>query len=437
MARFPIRTSLVAHLLVALAISLVVNFSYLLLLFVDRKSEPQPVNERAIDMPHEGRLRIAPDGYGYLLYAADGAPDSVYVSPQRVRRLRLADGDRLEVTLNLPRTPRGHYSMAEVRRRNGEEFDYRTVFNRPSEAVETVWQLCFYFVMAFVLLTILGPGRRTLPTRRFALRCAWCVAAASALYLLAPTIDWHTGRIVMNFRSHAPHFDFVLVLKCSFTLVVAILYGWIARLSSQRQDMEIENERLKNENLMTRYNMLVNQVNPHFFFNSLNSLAMLVRGQEPDKALNYIDQLSYTFRYVLQSGRQTLVPLDEELRFAEAYAYLFRIRYADKLFFDIAIDEAQRDRLLPALTLQPLIDNAVKHNTITRSKPFRISIRTEGDWLVVSNRKAPKLQPEPGTGIGLENLRRRWMLLTGHPIAVTETESEFTVRMPLQKTRKP
>ena len=73
MARFPIRTSLVAHLLVALAISLVVNFSYLLLLFVDRKSEPQPVNERAIDMPHEGRLRIAPDGYGYLLYAADGA----------------------------------------------------------------------------------------------------------------------------------------------------------------------------------------------------------------------------------------------------------------------------------------------------------------------------------------------------------------------------
>ncbi len=291
--------------------------------------------------------------------------------------------------------------------------------------------------MAFVLLTILAPGRRTLPTRRFALRCAWCVAAASALYLLAPTIDWHTGRIVMNFRSHAPHFDFVLVLKCSFTLVVAILYGWIARLSSQRQDMEIENERLKNENLMTRYNMLVNQVNPHFFFNSLNSLAMLVRGQEPDKALNYIDQLSYTFRYVLQSGRQTLVPLDEELRFAEAYAYLFRIRYADKLFFDIAIDEAQRDRLLPALTLQPLIDNAVKHNTITRSKPFRISIRTEGDWLVVSNRKAPKLQPEPGTGIGLENLRRRWMLLTGHPIAITETESEFTVRMPLQKTRKP
>lgn len=255
MARFPIRTSLVAHLLVALAISLVVNFSYLLLLFVDRKSEPQPVNERAIDMPHEGRLRIAPDGYGYLLYAADGAPDSVYVSPQRVRRLRLADGDRLVVTLNLPRTPRGHYSMAEVRRRNGEEFDYRTVFNRPSEAVETVWQLCFYFVMAFVLLTILAPGRRTLPTRRFALRCAWCVAAASALYLLAPTIDWHTGRIVMNFRSHAPHFDFVLVLKCSFTLVVAILYGWIARLSSQRQDMEIENERLKNENLMTRYNL--------------------------------------------------------------------------------------------------------------------------------------------------------------------------------------
>lgn len=433
MARFPIRTSLVAHLLVALAISLVVNFSYLLLLFVDRKSEPQPVNERAIDMPHEGRLRIAPDGYGYLLYAADGAPDSVYVSPQRVRRLRLADGDRLEVTLNLPRTPRGHYSMAEVRRRNGEEFDYRTVFNRPSEAVETVWQLCFYFVMAFVLLTILAPGRRTLPTRRFALRCVWCVAAASALYLLAPTIDWHTGRIVMNFRSHAPHFDFVLVLKCSFTLVVAILYGWIARLSSQRQDMEIENERLKNENLMTRYNMLVNQVNPHFFFNSLNSLAMLVRGQEPDKALNYIDQLSYTFRYIIQNGQNTWVTLGEELDFVEAYGYLFKIRYADKFFFDIDVPAECRAWLLPALSLQPLVGNAVKHNAITKSNPLRIAIRTAGDWLEVSNPKTPRLEPEPSTGIGLENLRNRVRLIAGRDIQVVETGTTFTVRVPLQK----
>ena len=125
--------------------------------------------------------------------------------------------------------------------------------------------------------------------------------------------------------------------------------------------------------------------------------------------------------------------LDEELKFIEAYSYLFEIRYADKLFFDIDVDDKYRTWTLPALSLQPLIGNAVKHNTITRSKPFHISIRTEdGGWLVVANAKVPKLEPEPSTGIGLENLRNRWQLITGRDIEVIDTDTEFVVRLPLQ-----
>ena len=429
MGRPPKSSVWVPNLLVALAITLVVNFSYLLLLIVDRRSEPHPAGERFVEMPGEGILSVDPDGHGYIVYAGR---DSVYVPMSRIRRLGLAEGDRLVVDLSVPRREGAHYTMGEVKRRNGVPFDYRAVFNRPSETVETVHQLLYYLVFAFVLLTILSSGRRhTAP--RFAVRCAWCLVAAVALYMIAPTIDWRTGRIVMNFRSGGRHFDFVLMLKCSFTLVVAILYGWIYRLGSQRQAMAVENEQLKNENLITRYNMLVSQVNPHFFFNSLNSLAMLVRGRHDDKALTYIDQLSYTFRYILQSGQNTLVALDEEIRFAEAYAYLFKIRYADKLFFDIHIEERYRTWLLPALTLQPLIDNAVKHNTITRSKPFRITIRTHEDHLAVYNPIVPKLQPEPGTGIGLENLRKRWELITGREIEIRDTGGVFVVRLPLQK----
>lgn len=85
-----------------------------------------------------------------------------------------------------------------------------------------------------------------------------------------------------------------------------------------------------------------------------------------------------------------------------------------------------------AFSLQPLIDNAVKHNSITRSKPFHISVRTEGDRLVVSNPKVPKLEPEPSTGIGLENLRNRWHLITGSDIEIDDNGETFTVRMPLQ-----
>ena len=97
----------------------------------------------------------------------------------------------------------------------------------------------------------------------------------------------------------------------------------------------------------------------------------------------------------------------------EAYGYLFKIRYADKLFFDIDVDEKYLGWKLPAFSLQPLIDNAVKHNSITRTKPFHISVRTEEGLLVVSNPKVPKLEPEPSTGIGLENLRNRWNLHHG------------------------
>ncbi|MEG2239857.1 MAG: histidine kinase, partial [Alistipes sp.] len=221
--------------------------------------------------------------------------------------------------------------------------------------------------------------------------------------------------------------------KCSFAVVVTMLYGRIYVLISQRQAVVVENEQLKNENLTTRYNMLVSQINPHFFFNSLNSLAMLVREKLNDKALTYIDRLSYTFRYILQNGQSTLISLEEEVRFIEAYSYLFKVRYADKLFFDIAIDEKYRAWMLPAMSLQPLIGNAVKHNTITKNKPFHITIRTQDDYLIVSNPKVPKLEPEPGTGIGLENLRNRWHLITGRHIEVIDTGTEFIVRLPLQK----
>lgn len=431
MSRPPKTSVWIPNLLIALAITLVVNFSYLLLLIVDKRSEPHPAGDRFIEMPHEGVLSVAPDGHGYILYESSET-DSVYVPMSRIRRLGLREGDRLVADLAVPLRPDAHYMMGEVKMRNGAEFDYRAVFNRPSETVETIHQLLYYLVFAFVLLSILTSGRSTKPSR-FAVHCAWCLVAAVVLYMIAPTIDWRTGRIMMNFRAGGRHFDFVLMLKCSFTLVVAILYGWIYRLGTQRQAMALENEKLKNENLITRYNMLVSQVNPHFFFNSLNSLAMLVRAKHDDKALTYIDQLSYTFRYILQNGQSTLMTLDEEIRFAEAYAYLFKIRYADKLFFEISIEERYRSWLLPALTLQPLIDNAVKHNTITKNRPFHISIRTEEECLVVTNPIIPKLQPEPCTGIGLENLRNRWELITGRGIEIRNVGGEFVVRLPLQK----
>ncbi len=420
----------VLNLLVAVAISLVVNFSYVLLMLVDLNSESsaQPAPKRSLTRMEEGRLVVHPDGYGYIVYANG---DSVYVPPQRINRLRLAPGDRIVAEFTPPRRHGGHPMIQKVLARNGHEFDYTLLYNRPSQGSELLLQLIYFLVVSFVMLSILTSVRHDYSMSRYVKRCLWCCLAAAGLYCVAPVTEWHTGRILPNCTS-GRMFDYMLLLKCSFAVVVSMLYGRIYVLLSQRQAVEVENERLKNENLTTRYNMLVGQINPHFFFNSLNSLAMLVRERQDEKALTYIDQLSYTFRYIIQNGQSALMTLDEELKFVEAYSYLFKIRYADKLFFDIDIDPKYLPWRLPALSLQPLIGNAVKHNTITRSKPFHISIRTDGGWLEVSNPKIPKLEPEPSTGIGLENLRNRWQLITGRQIEILDDGETFRVRMPLQ-----
>ncbi len=421
---------LVLNLLVAVAISLVVNFSYVLLMLVDLNSDsqPRPSDQRAVERPDEGVLSVHPDGYGYLVYENG---DSVYVPTRRMRWLEIAPGDRIVADLMPPRSEKAHPMLAEIRTRNGAEFDYSKLYNGPSKMTELLLQLFYYLVVSFVMLSILTSVRRNYSMSRFVRRCLWCCVAAAALYCVAPVTEWHTGRIGLNFMS-GRMFDYMLLLKCSFAVVASMLYGRIYVLISQRQAVVVENERLKNENLTTRYNMLVGQINPHFFFNSLNSLAMLVREKHDQKALTYIDQLSYTFRYIIQNGQSTLITLGEELKFAEAYSYLFKIRYADKLYFDIEVDPDYLCWRLPALSLQPLIGNAVKHNTITRSNPLHVSIRVEDGRLVVSNPLRPKLEPEPSTGIGLENLRNRWQLITGRDIEIDDSDGTFTVRLPLE-----
>ncbi len=426
------KTDHLVSLLAAIAITLVVNFSYLLLLFGQTRYDWRPhIPRPGIEQTGEGLLHLSPDGHGYLIYEGR---DSVYVPLQRVRWFDLRDGDLMQVDVRAPRYEGGHVALNRIYELNGEEFDYNRFFNYPAETLEISLQLLYFFLLSFVLVALL---RRHLQPRKPA-PWQWvklallCVVIVVGMFLLAPMPDWHSGNIKFNFM-HQRMFEPTLVLKFSFTVIVSILCGWIRMLVSHQQEVEMEIEQLKNASLTARYNVLVGQISPHFFFNSLNSLAMLVREGQNELAIRYIEQLSYSFRYIIQNGQNTLVPLSDELRFAESFSYQYSIRYADKLFFDFSIDKACEEWLLPALSLQPLIGNAVKHNKITKNSPLRVTIRTVDHWLEVSNPIAPKLDPEPSTGIGLENLASRWRLITGHDIVILNDGHTFTVRLPLQK----
>ena len=421
----------VSFLLVAVAISLVVNFSYLLLLVVNPSETNFLQRDNAETKPVAGRLAVSVDGYGYLITEAG---DSVYVERRTIRVLELKTGDVIEAEAGAQEYYKeGHLSVKKIVTHNGNPFDSAAMYNRPHRTQEMAFQIMYYILIAFILLLINIPRAKQPRTwRKVVERAILSIVIIVVAYFLAPVVNYRTGEMIFVYQGRTL-IDFVVLLKCLFTLVVVMLYSQIYQLTYQQQQVVLENEQLKNENLTTRYNMLVSQINPHFFFNSLNSLSMLVREKDDKRALEYIDQLSYTFRYITQNGNNSeLVALHEEMAFADAYCYLFRIRYADKIFFDIDIDERRLSWRLPALSLQPLIGNAVKHNVITAKNPFHVRIYTEGDFLVVANERRPMPEEQVGTGTGLENLRSRYMLMFGRDIEIEQTEKEFVVKLPLQ-----
>jgi hypothetical protein len=432
------------HILVAILLSLVINFSYLLMPIItesglgERKLSDAPVGEHT-----SGVLHLDRDMHGYIVCDCQQR-DSVYISAWQVYSFKLQDGDHITFTTRVPReydggvTTTPHKRLEELYAVNDKPFDFDAVLDRPSRTVEFVWQIVYYAAISLIMIFILAKGGAPERSRR------WVVVRRMVLLLLitgvaicfAPVMSFDNGEMKLDFffRSDIRDTTYIIVLtKCLFVLVVTALYARIYTLMRQQQTIVVENERLKTENLSTRYNMLVGQINPHFFFNSLNSLAMLVRDGDSKRSLEYIDQLSYTFRYIIQNGKSSTTTLKEELEFAEAYAYLFKIRYADKLFFDFDIDEKYKEWTLPALSLQPLIGNAVKHNSITTKNPLHVAIRVVDGVLEIENAKHPKLDVEPSTGIGLDNLRSRWQIITGKDIEIIDEAERFMVRMPLEK----
>ena len=433
------------HILVALVLSLVINFSYLLVPIITDQGMNQRGGGDGSDGEHNtGVLHLSPDMHGYIVCDCE-AQDSIYVSAWQVHSMKLLDGDHLHFTTRDSSSDRrdasymqgAHKRLDDVQMRNGESYDFDALYDRPSRTVEFVWQIVYYALISFVLLMLLTimPRSGNYTNRVFMRRLLIVLLISVVGIYFAPVMSFRDGfmRIVFFFQAE-PHNNIYLIVltKCLFMLVVTLLYARIYMLMRQRQTMEVENERLKTENLSTRYNMLVGQINPHFFFNSLNSLAMLVREGDERRALEYIDQLSYTFRYIIQNGQSGTTTLRDEIAFAEAYAYLFKIRYADKLFFDFDIDDKYALWRLPALSLQPLLGNAVKHNSITSKNPLHVAIRTVDGMLEIENPKHPKLDVEPSTGIGLDNLRNRWHIIAGRDIEIIDEAERFVVRLPLE-----
>lgn len=215
---------------------------------------------------------------------------------------------------------------------------------------------------------------------------------------------------------------------------MGIALGFMALFTTRSWLLEwrksaLEAEVLRNEKLSSQVQSLKDQLNPHFLFNSLNVLSNLVY-EDADRSAAFIQKLSKIYRYVLEAQKEELIELEKEVDFAKNYLELQKIRFEESLQFSIDIED-QRG-FLPPLSLQLLLENAIKHNVVSEEKPLAIQILRKGDELWVSNTFQPKIsQSEPSTGVGLNNIRMRYQLISDKNIDVAKTEDEFLVRLPI------
>jgi two-component system LytT family sensor kinase len=190
-----------------------------------------------------------------------------------------------------------------------------------------------------------------------------------------------------------------------------------------------EVERFRKENAEYQFEMLKLQLNPHFLFNSLNTLSSLVH-HDPVKAAEFIRRLSDVYRYVLENRNKELVSLREEMEFIHSFSFLQGLRFQGMIDFHFIIGEELLDRKIAPMTLQLLIENAVKHNVVSRKQPLNIAISAENDNLIVKNNLQPK-EELSGTGVGLKNISSRYAFLTDRKVEIIKEDNLFKVIIPL------
>ncbi|WP_128544818.1 ligand-binding sensor domain-containing protein [Larkinella soli] len=216
-------------------------------------------------------------------------------------------------------------------------------------------------------------------------------------------------------------------------LAVGLVVGFLRYRADQTErlhDLQVQATRLERDKTEIQYQNLINHLNPHFLFNSLTSLNSLIH-IDPRQASTFLRKLSIIYRYILQNKDKELVTLEEELAFVQNYIDLQISRFDDALQIPTDVPAGFRTRLIVPVTIQNLLENAIKHNTIDEESPLVIRVYTEDDCLCVSNNLQRKSFVETSNKQGLVSLRSLYRYLGSRPIQVVETEAEFTVKVPL------
>lgn len=213
------------------------------------------------------------------------------------------------------------------------------------------------------------------------------------------------------------------------TVIIISIYEGVYAFELFKKGL-VENKELQRKNTQAQLESLKNQVNPHFLFNSLNTLISVIP-EDPEVAVRFTEKLSQVYRYILEIRDKELITIREEMKCIEAYEYLFSIRFGNNVRFNYENIDLNQHKFIVPLSLQMLIENAIKHNIVSQTKPLKITIKIEEDSIKVSNNLQLKTVRESSTKLGLSNIKKRYQILAKKEIIILQTADSFSVEIPI------
>lgn len=295
---------------------------------------------------------------------------------------------------------------------------------------EFVLRFVIMFIFSWVVLTY-NIHWKVKWSSKYSINTTFADIIANGFFLMTGVVTLALLRpYVSEFVTDQKGYIFVSFFIYLVVLVLLLLLSWLVNLTFQHQESIIEKEQAKRKALHHQLEALRSQINPHFLFNTLNSLNRLIR-EQPDKASVFVSKLSWLLRTTLQQSEKDYITLEEELGYLEAYVFLQKERFGEKLVIDVSIPDQMRKVNIPSFSLQLLVENAIKHNVISSKQPLKVQIYFEDKFLIVSNPIQKRSDSVESIGKGLSSLSIRFQFLNKKDIQVEKTENLFLVKLPI------
>ncbi|NDV43875.1 2TM domain-containing protein [Flagellimonas sediminis] len=311
---------------------------------------------------------------------------------------------------------------------NGWQFTMQELWSEFWESM--IFSMTIYLCNAASFILLMRKYNKELFTRKY-------IGYGILGNIVASIIGIFLSRVLLKVIMHKMPFDAFLmserpqyyVNSFFISMVVALLF-YAAYFYKYYKERQVKEQKIIAGSASARFDALKNQLDPHFLFNSLNVLTSLIE-EDPEQAQKFTTSLSKVYRYVLEQKNKDLVTVDEELNFARTYVRLLKMRFEDSIIFDIPEKCTQPDAKIVPLSLQLLLENAVKHNVVTSSKPLHIKVFEQGGMLVVTNNLQEKQVVKKSSGVGLQNIRQRYQILTDRAVIINKTNIDFSVALPM------